>query len=157
MSQIKTLMWTGSKITTRHTNSVKEQAVREVLEEVHDYMWLGCQYLLLVQHVELISTDHTQTRIPVGLLVGGSSSEGGLVSVGGGDSIPRIWERRRRRRRRGERVRDCMLIIKIQDRTMLLFQLVQSLWADLTWTYNIWPVCGAVTKHSSANSSSKFK
>lgn len=115
-------------------------------------MWLGCQYLLLVQHVELISTDHTQTRIPVGLLVGGSCSEGGLLSERGGDSIPRIWERSRRR---GEQVRDCMLIIKMQDRTMLLFQLVQSLF--LTGTFNIWPVCGAVTKHSSAKSSTKFK
>lgn len=130
-------MWTGSKINTQHTNSVKEQAVREVLEEVHDYMWLGCQYLLLVQHVELISTDHTQTRIPVGLLEGGSSSEGGLVSVGGGDSIPRIWERRRRRTGKGLHVnnknsRQNYAFILISSKSMSRFNLniqhLTSMW-----------------------------
>lgn len=49
------------------------------------------KYLLLVQHVELISGDHTETGVPVGAVVGGSGKGRGMGAIGGGDGTPRIW------------------------------------------------------------------
>ena len=65
------------------------------------------KYLLLVQHVELISGNHTETGVPARTIVGGSVVEGlGVGAVGGGDGTPRIWgERGRREWDREERER----------------------------------------------------
>ena len=64
------------------------------------------QYLLLVQHVELISGGHAHTGVPARVVVGGSSEGEGVGAIGGGDSTPRIWGERdthtdRERERRG--------------------------------------------------------